>query len=611
MHRRLVFWLSFLPLLWLSSACNDFKAWYAKEFKQDELSSGIARLSTQHFLMVSSEMVQRFKDPTLPFEVVADDKDHGKGKIIRTIENLHIDYADEKEVYQDCIGNRALWQGSVHVVKAVQTMYGRLTNNPKNPVVPDHDGIKMMIQVNPANVAIRFTEKNAHLRLKSGEISFEVFPRLAQAQLGALKGLRIIPTSNTRFENVVMRNVSGMLYSEKVDLPFIISDSQMHIQVGSGESGEENKMTGSITAFGHTRSIPTDSDALNPDYNAKRFVESYSCVEGLNGIVEYNNVALEEKLGPGMAALTTMALSKIAAKIADDHQCGMASPEFLRTTKLTGELHKNGAEAMAFLQQDCPITFKNFRTDPDCFGIAHIINGEVTAREMKKLTKGLLFFPEHEFLAMIDQYELALKSGDIATAKKNRPEPIIPTTRQPAVIEFVADLSGLTIQEDCVAFGTVDHPEHCSKRNNNEPPLIFALTSGNIHASLKPMMGKNINPEDERYLMCTRTIPVAETEFSLNQVTASIKRSGNEFSLKAQGAYRAISGQIDHRENELSGHLNIGRIPVAFSAHGHNFLPLKPDYERKKYQDSFQSCQENILVIPASDEDCSLKDLGL
>jgi hypothetical protein len=602
-------WLPALSLMvLLLSGCDKFKAWYAREFKQGDVSSGIARLSAQHVSMITSELGKKFKDAKVPTTIVRaqEPQEYGKGSVTKTIEDLDIAYPDDQVIYEDCLGNKALWSGKVHVIKATQTIYGRLTNNPENPVIPDPDRVKMTIHVAPKNVRIKFSNKDAFIELHNGEISFDAYPRLAQAQSGSLKGLRIIPTSNSRFENVAFKDVTGTLFSEQVTMPFNVSDSNYVIQIGAGENGEENRLEGEITAFGYTRAIPVDGNALVPDYDAAEFMKTYSCKEELAGVVSYKGVLLEEKMGPGMAALTTLAMSKIASKFADDYDCGMSSPAYLKTTTIQGNDGENG-QASASLSNPCPIRFNHYMTEPDCMGIAYEINGEAIITAAKKVTSGMVMYTLTGFLSLVQNYENLLLANDIAGAMAIKPEPIIPVTRQPAEIFVTADISQITIKEVCLSQGSLNHAGHCSV-NKQYQSVEFDMASGRVTATLKPMMAKGIDPADDRVLdICAvRNIPVAEAELVINGLNASIKKSGNMLQMRAEGVYRAVSGRIGNRENELSGGVTIGNVVVPFRDNDVSHIPLKPDYDRKLFIDSFQSCKQTKFFVPESDDDCQI-----
>jgi hypothetical protein len=224
---------------------------------------------------------------------------------------------------------------------------------------------------------------------------------------------------------------------------------------------------------------------------------------------------------------------------------------------------------------------------------------------------GLIFMYMTDFTDSIDAYEkdVVANSVDILTRK---PEPVLPKSRQPAVIEFTADLSDLSVTEICVDQGSISHEAHCNHRDDKDPPLTFSLHAGRVSAKLKPVMGKSIDPDDDKVYMCSvRSVPIAETEFRLEDVNASIAKGGNEFQMLAKGVYRAINGKLDEHENELTGDLTIGKVNVAFRAKDKDYLPLKPDYEARRFEESFLSCSENKFVVPAHDDDCSLVELGL
>ena len=601
------FLMTLMGLVLLLSGCNGFKAWFAKEFKQAEVSSGIARLSAQHLSIITSEISKKFKDDTVKQKVdVEEDQDnYGKGKVVKTIENINIAYTNDQVVFTDCLGNVATWDGKIRVIKASQTMYGHLTKNPGNPVIPEGNQVSMKIHAQAENLRIKFSNKDSHIEIQDGEIIFDAYPRLAQAQKGNLKGLRVIPTSNSRFERVMLRNVSVMLFSEKVTMPFDIAESSYTVQIGVGENGDENRLIGRMTAFGIERPIPNDGEILVPDYNAQEFVSTYSCKDELAGVVLYQEVALEEKLGPSMAALTMLTMSKIAGKFADDSTCGMASPGFMNRVNIQAQ---NGDQGYAEgeLDQPCQINFTNYRTEPDCMGIAYEISGDALITAGKRSTRGFVLMQQADFANAVVTYGNLL-INDLARAVAEKPEPIIPTYMQPAVISITADISKITLKEVCIDQGSRNHAGHCTA-NKDFAPVEFDL-KGKAQAVLKPVMGKGIDQNDRVYGMCAvRNLPIAEAELSVQDVSAVIKKSGNQLAMKAQGAYRAVSGRIADKENELSGDITIGKVKVPFidKANNKNFVPLKPDYDRQKFEDSYLSCNQGKFVVPQSDADCSI-----
>lgn len=600
--------LLLISLLW--SGCDNFKAWYAVEFRQGEVTSGIARLSAQHLSLMTSELSKKFGEPGVLTTITPDndDKDFGKGTVLKTIENVEVVALADKKVFEDCLGKSANWRGKFVVVKATQTMHGRLTNNPENPVLPDPDGVKMTIRVKAAGAIIRSLHNAEYMELEDGEISFEVRPRLAQAQHGIMKGLRVVPTSNVRYENITMKGVKGTLHSPEVTLPFDISDSNMLMQIGAGENGDENLLSGEITAFGNKRKVPIDGQALDPGYQQQDFVQSFSCHENLKGVVKYKNVLVEEKLGPGVAGLTMLAMSKVVAKLVDDHECGMASVQVLRDTTLTGDEMDLGSSYSA-LPQPCTITFTNYRTEPDCFGVTHEINGEARVLSASQTLTGRMMESRKGFDKAIDTYAQKIKEGKLDEARTSKPKPVLPASRQPLVLELTADLSKLVVTEVCLDEGSVNHDAHCSKKDRNDP-LIFGLHGGRVTAKLKPLMGKSIDPADALVHACAiPKVPITEAQLQLEDVTASIGKSGSEFRVYADGTYSAINGKLVG-ENELRGEMTVGRVKVPFKSDGKEHMPLKPDYDPLRFQESFLSCADEKFIVPMSDDECALTELG-
>ncbi len=609
MAKTRVFLLALLSLFCFTG-CNAFKAWFATEFQRNRLVKGIGGLGTQSLSMIANELGKKFDEPNVASKIVEsiDPLEYGRGEVTKTIENLEINY-EEKVVYEDCQGDVAKWAGRLRVNKAEQVIYGRLTHSDK-PIIPDHDRVMMKINVDVmGKYIIKFDSKrDTYLELTSGNIQFDMHPRFAQTQTGDKKGLRLSVTSNSRFKNIKMTNVHGILHTPDVVLPFHIAESDYEIQVGEGEDGKENYISGKMDIFGSKHEISSDGTTLDPNYDREKFKATYACKNDLDGKVTYTNVRIEDKLGPSAAALTTLTLGIVLKEFEKNYICGMSSPSFLKTTELSAKPGSIG-DATSRLEDECLVKLDNVQTEPDCFGRAHVISGRARIVDASKTFNGLLAYTDIDYEDAITQYENRLKSAVGAKAKaeaaKLSPKPAIPNSRQPVAIDFTAELKGIEIRDVCVNEGSINHPEHCSGKKDLKP--IKFLADGKAKGFFKPVLAKSINPEHEGYGACSMPIPAANASVTVDNLKVSVCRGDSKLNmLLHQGSYFATSGKIDNEENRLSGKIDIGRIPVSFITEGANYIALDPSYNLKSHEDSYLFCNKDKIQAVNSDEDCRI-----
>lgn len=594
----------------IMSGCNGFKAWWAKEFKQDQVSDGIARLSAQPMAMIVSELTDKFASPDASMEIIRfdDPNDHsqyGRGEVTWTLKDVLIDHPNEKEVYKDCQGMKATWQGKAHIISATRTMRGRLTNDPKKPVLPDPGTVKIKVEARAENLTIKFAGKPGYLEIQEGELKFTALPRLAQSHTGNMAGLRIVPTSNTRFEDVRLTNILGMLMSDQVNLPFTIEDSDFYMQIGIGDNDEENVVAGKISIFGNEREVPTDRKGLDPNYDREAFTQTFSCEPGLGGKITYGHEPIETKLAPGFAGLTALVTGLVVGELEENTLCGMASPGVLKDTSISAPAGLLG-QAVNKISEPCVIDFADHQTEPDCFGNAYLINGSVSVIEAKKSLSGLVIVSKDGYQKSVDRYKTNLqKSTDKRSLAKKKPALIIPNSTRSAEVEIDAIFQEISLKKLCLNVGNTDHEKHCQKLAEAGTPDLFTykIKSGKTKATFKPVLAKQLDPTHPTAGFCSVKVPISEAALTITGLKASLDRGGADFHVHADGDYEMVTGKIGDRENELRGNITVGGVPVAFSSQDRTHSQLDPDYVREHFDDSYLSCQN--IVVPVSDHACA------
>ena len=163
-------------------------------------------------------------------------------------------------------------------------------------------------------------------------------------------------TPNTRFEKVRLMNMSGVLTNKDIEVPVVIEDTRMHMQIGAGEKGEENHLSGSIKLLGHAREVPSDGAGLDPNYDAQKFIKTYACKHSTPGTVSYQHVPVESKVAPGIAAMTASLVAALASEIDENSVCGFQSIDVIKAAQLSGKPSEVG-EVKSEIKHSCVLDF--------------------------------------------------------------------------------------------------------------------------------------------------------------------------------------------------------------------------------------------------------------
>jgi hypothetical protein len=606
MNRYLQLFLAFNTLL-LASGCNDFKVWWAKEFRQAEIASGVSRLLVQHMSLYTAEAAKLFDDKTKDIKTtISHDSDPdalGKGTVTEVIENVSINYPEEQEVYTSCAddaGNieRGLMQGGLEIIEVKRQIYGRLTGDKTKPVMPDSDRIEISLKVRPKNMNVRFLTKEGNLELDGGELHFTARPRLARDQKSGLIAAR---TSNMSFSNVSARQISGLLMTKDITMPIPIEHGELFAQVGMGSDGKENILAGKLRIFGNSHEVAHDGGVLDPNYSREAFIKTYSCWEGLEGQVSFEGVPLEERLAPGLAGISSLVMGYIAKKLDDNLDCGFASIKALENATVNGIEGQIGSYHIP-VRDICHIHFDALESPSDCFGWAYRISGHAKVIEADRSLMGINLNDQDGFAIVLNSYIKDVQAGKSkAELDQLRPNPVIPSFRQPIKVSILADLTNFHVEKICQKSGSLDHKLHCSKTKSAEPK--FAIEKGRVKAELKPLLAKNEDPEDMKGMLCASPTPITEATLELKDMIASIDKDGKRFSMPAHGKYSLLNGYIKDRENEIRGSIFIGKQEIQFSNAKKSFTQLVPTYNHEDFNNSFLVCSK--IKVPKNDAECS------
>lgn len=593
--------LFFITLL---GGCNNFKAWVAENFMQDKVSDGSGRLLVQHTSLIMYELNKHFDNENAKIDIIpsSDPQEQGKGTVIWTIEDVSLMHEHETPVYTDCQGEKGLWQGEVIIKKAKKTMYGRLTGDKNKPVIPDLGKLKIEVEEGVAqDLSIRFPKKEGHLKIKKGSLRFAALPRLAQNDTG----MRLAPTSNTKFDNIKFADVKAELFTKDINMPVTIDETDLSVQIGEGEDGRVNAIEGTITIFGNTRTMPTDNKGLDPDFDVDKFRATYSCHPELQGAISYSHISIEEKMAPGIAALSAKLLSSSAGLLEEDFDCGLSSDDVISNTVINGDPGQAGS-SVAELNRPCLIILKDKQSKPNCFGEAEKITGVIKVLKAKKKMDGMVVSEQSDYKKRAQEYGDALRKGDLELAIKLKPKTLLPASNQPVELSLNIDVEDIEVHSVCLSEGNRSHPLHCKNKNNVETP-IFRVKSGSMAAKIRPLVAKSLDEKNPSVNFCAQKTRAGEMKVEIKDLRASIEKNGLTLMAKAYGSFDVVNGRVEDKENQLGGKLYVGNVLVPFKSKDNNFLPLDPAYDAKAFLDSFMSCERMVL---ASNAQCK-PELGL
>lgn len=582
------------------AGCDAFRAWFAREFRQETIADGVARLSTRHLSMIVSELNKKLESNDVQIIVNKEhgEKSFGRGEVIWRVKDVVINYPEETTVYTDCLSENTKWQGKAHIISASRTMKGRLTHNKENPVIPDPQTLAIEVHARLHNLLIRAAGAENYLLIEEGEVIFKAYPRLAQSQKGNLHGLRIVPTSNIRFTDVKFLKVKAKLFSSEINMPITIDESHLTMQAGKGEHGDENRIFGMINIFGQEHAVPSDGQGLDPDYHNADFEKRFLCHEQLAGFVSYDHVAFETKMARPVALLNTLLAGAVVEQLENNKSCGMANPDVIRNAIIMGRPGEQG-RVLTDAHSPCFVYFNNYQTKPDCFGKAYVLHGTAQVMQARKDLSGVIVTNQEMYNEASESYAQAVRQS----RSVHRPEPVIPSSRTGVLFSAHMKFHGLSARPVCVREHITTHPKHCT--NQKVEPFSYTIYKGEAEAHFQPQLAKQLDKNDAQYGFCSVQSPSAHVTLSVKGLEASLKREQHDIHVYAEGDYELIQGMYSGRENQLVGEVTINDVHVPFKEKDHAYVDLDPDYDRQDFLSSFMSC--NTIKLVDNDLECRVE----
>ena len=599
----------FITVILLCS-CNSLKVCVAEEFMQGTLADGMARIAVQPMSMIVNELQKKdnekgFFGPYAKLKVIKDPDPNsvGKGKAIITLENVIFKH-DGKKVYEDCKNEEATWYGQAHIIKATLEMSGYLTNDAKEPVVPEPNSIKITVNAKATDLKILFKSRKESVKV-NGTLSYSVIPRLAQSNKHKM---RTVATNNSRFENIKL-SLNAKLKSPDIKINIPIKSSDYYIQIGEGENGESNKIAGDIEIFDQPpRKVPYDKKGMDPDYDYASFLQTFNCHEELRNGISYEHVSFEEVMTPLYAGMTSVLAGETAKKLEENSECGFASPKTLANADF---IDKNKAK---LLLKNCEITFENHHSTPNQFGEFYILNGQTNVDAVQKLT-GLVTYTKYDLNSTVEKYAQLLANDPKKAEKKAASlKPVIPTSTDNYIkININLVNFDVEIKAQCdPTKGVNTDPRHCSQQKEwlEKRAITVKLNSkpesnSYLQVVLKPILAKDKDKYSSTFNMCVKPTSKAHVKTNYNNVYFSFSpaNSVKRFYFLLNGVLNLWSGEHSNGiENKLtSTNFMVGNNALDLV----NSIPLDPNYDRKNFKDSYLL---KTKIAEVSNEECNLEE---
>ena len=540
----------------------------------NQVANGAARLTVRNVGAVTSLLNANttcgFASMAVLQAATVDGTVGGPGSVTLTVSNCTIDAGSggTPTGAADCNGNVTTAFGKVTVTSATRTVRGTLTGNVMSPVVPENQDATT-IQLNGVTFEDFRADSSASdnkITFKNGGLTATVKPRLAVA---ADSGACAIATPNTGFEGISFTAETEFQIEGSSNVTGTIYASRLTAQNGVGSNGKENFLEGQMelaSRVGIGSSPPilpnkqevhevpgTDTDGLDPDYDAAKFASNYQCATVNPNLLlpqSFTCADLTPRLADGASRLTIKTLGTVVGMLDKDTMCGFSSNNVKAAAVLNGSVGEEGS--LTLTVSGCTINLPNAtELTADCGGVKTTVRGQVRVNATKIVTGRL--------------------TGDATT-------PVIPMTDSPATFSVqatftdfrvgsTADASALTARSGTLS-GTV------------QPRVALASDSG----------------------ACSIASPIAR--FSTvtwgNNSDLAVSTSSGTFNLPVNAAaLSAVNGTWGADSNTLSGTMTVGtNAALTIPSDG---MGLNPTFTQAAFDASWQCATVNpTLVTPVS-----------
>lgn len=524
----------------------------------EEVGGGAARITVRNAVKVISLIDEDTSCGFTSERVLQSYRQEGElgaiGTVTWTVENCELDFGPKLvAIGEDCNGVTTEVRGKL-IVNATRTIEGLLTGNPEQPVIPQSpDAVMMSIRADATDYEIRLSNRVTGLTVKNGTI--EVLAGIHLAQSKSL-GVCSVPTNDVTLTSVKVRDAQYTLDDGErvfdVDVPLVDISGQLGVY-----DGVENRIEGRIIVWDTEVDLSSDR-VLDPDYSAEEFLTAYTCNDDLTLPVTFECLPLTPKLAEGAAKLTVNNVGNLVSVLVSDTTCGFASPGVVDNVQLTGQVGKDGGEALYRIDEPCTLSFPvKTAVKRDCLGKTVFVEGTAhitgTMRQRGRL------------------------SGDPL-------QPLIPTSRDPAEITFSVTFDKWKVSDD---------------KSDQSLEILQASLTGRM----KPRMAI-----DTITGACSIATPVVGFEDLIYAPggEAIVRADGNALRVAIDGSLLdAQNGEKDGRENFLEGNIVVDGTSYPIPLTGEPVLD--PGYDPSSFAAAF-ACTPN-MALPTSDEQCDFQQV--
>lgn len=476
------------------------------------------------------------------------------GTVTWSVEGCELDFGADPKESTDCNDVTAVTSGKIKVT-ATRTIEGYITGDRNTPVIPAGP-TAVTIHIESAEFdrfMVTSSDNEAFLEMITGSISAIVKPRLAADRD---RGVCSVPTGDATLEAVSYGPSLVRVVGEGRDFEVEVDSSDLNAVNGKFDD-RENALWGTISVWGSAESIPIDDDeqALNPDYDRAKQIESYACKPDITTPVRYDcETDVRPLIAQGASQLSIQTLGMLAKLAEADSACGFSSAAVKYAPTIQGDIGQAGGAA-TYDMTSCTMTFAPGTViDTDCNGKNTYASGTVHLRGTKTV-RGYV-------------------SGD-------REDAIVPTSRDPAELELTASFEGFSVWSD---------------PGDNK----LTVAEGELTGHVFPRVAI-----DEVTGACSKTTPVTSFEgVRWANAIAEVASEGMTFGVGLDTSNLAAqNGKKGDRENFLAGQIvvdgDVFDIPISDAP------ILDPAFDAAVFEQSY-TCDAD-LRIPKDDGECDMQ----
>jgi len=515
-----------------------------------DVGTGIARLTVRNLgaaiSAVSSDATCGFESSDVLTNPTINGPIGGPGSITWTVADCAIDFGDGTDTGSDCNGVGATVSGKV-TISATKTISGTLTGVAENPVLPGGPEAAEIVvtALSFENFEVVKSDSDSSLVWEEGSITATFVPRLAVA---ADTGACGILTPNAAIGDIRYGESTVKVVSPDLEESVPVAGSSM-IAYNGVFGDKENEISGEITVWDGVQTVPAegDTDGLDSEYDAAKFIEAFACEDNLADPISYVCADMTPLLADGTARLTASLFGAVASAISDDTTCGFSADAVLGAPTMTGSV--GGSGTMTWSVNGCTVSFASATAvSTDCAGAETLLVGSATVTGTKTYTGRL--------------------TGEQAA-------PIIPTADDGAVVMLDITFNDMTV-------------------SSSDGPNALQATSGGLTGTLTPRLALGSQGACDVQTSIAR---ISDVTWSSAEVALTSASGTFDLPIGASDL-DMVNGTWGSDSNVLTGTMDIGGESLTVPS---DALGLDPEFVQATHDAGWQ-CAPG-LVLPVS-HDC-------